>query len=169
MRQGLVRVSIVGFMFLAGIIAQLAPPGWAQPSSLDVSGKATLRLLEFHDYTLPTLPEFRIRMPVAKQPLGEAQGEECEEPVTTTGHRIILAQQGCCSSHMGVCGCSSGGRTQCCEGKLSSTCTCTSPPPPTPAINSRPSGSPKPGNAGSTVRPNVTAAGSVRVPIHLYT
>jgi hypothetical protein len=37
---------------------------------------------------------------------------------------------GCCSWHGGVCGCSSG-RSRCCDGTLSPSCTCSSPPPPT--------------------------------------
>jgi hypothetical protein len=32
-------------------------------------------------------------------------------------------QRGCCSHHQGVCGCS-GGRTQCCDGTASPSCTC---------------------------------------------
>jgi hypothetical protein len=32
-------------------------------------------------------------------------------------------QQGCCSSHGGVCGCM-GGRTQCCDGTQSPSCRC---------------------------------------------
>ncbi len=32
-------------------------------------------------------------------------------------------QRGCCSHHQGVCGCS-GGRTQCCDGTQSPSCTC---------------------------------------------
>ena len=36
---------------------------------------------------------------------------------------IEVAQQGCCSWHDGVCGCS-GGRVQCCDGTLSPSCQC---------------------------------------------
>lgn len=36
----------------------------------------------------------------------------------------ILAQSGCCSHHGGVCGCSSSGRTECCDGTLSPSCGC---------------------------------------------
>ena len=32
-------------------------------------------------------------------------------------------QRGCCSYHSGVCGCKNG-RTVCCDGTLSPTCTC---------------------------------------------
>ena len=32
-------------------------------------------------------------------------------------------QRGCCSHHQGVCGCSAG-RTQCCDGTQSPSCTC---------------------------------------------
>jgi hypothetical protein len=46
-------------------------------------------------------------------------------------HAVVLAaassaplgQRGCCSHHQGVCGCS-GGRTQCCDGTQSPSCTC---------------------------------------------
>ena len=34
-----------------------------------------------------------------------------------------LSRRGCCSWHDGVCGCS-GGRTQCCDGSQSPSCTC---------------------------------------------
>lgn len=37
-------------------------------------------------------------------------------------HDIVYAQ-GCCSHHDGVCGCSYG-RTQCCDGTISSSCSC---------------------------------------------
>ena len=37
------------------------------------------------------------------------------------------AGQGCCSWHDGECGCSNG-RTVCCDGSLSPSCTCYSPP-----------------------------------------
>jgi hypothetical protein len=33
------------------------------------------------------------------------------------------ARRGCCSHHQGVCGCE-GGRTICCDGVTSPTCTC---------------------------------------------
>lgn len=39
-----------------------------------------------------------------------------------------LARRGCCSWHDGVCGCS-GGRTQCCDGTQSPSCTCNKPEP----------------------------------------
>lgn len=35
-----------------------------------------------------------------------------------------LAQKGCCSYHKGVCGCSVEGRTECCDGTVSSSCLC---------------------------------------------
>lgn len=37
---------------------------------------------------------------------------------------LIEQQRGCCSWHGGVCGCSSGGRVQCCDGTLSPSCRC---------------------------------------------
>jgi len=39
-----------------------------------------------------------------------------------------LTKRGCCSWHDGVCGCS-GGRTQCCDGTQSPSCTCNKPEP----------------------------------------
>ena len=39
---------------------------------------------------------------------------------------ITPQASGCCSSHNGVCGCSNG-RSLCCDGTLSPTCTCSSP------------------------------------------
>lgn len=50
---------------------------------------------------------------------------------------FVFAGQGCCSWHKGECGCSSGGRTVCCDGTLSPSCTCnyvapTPTPKPTP-------------------------------------
>lgn len=35
-----------------------------------------------------------------------------------------VAGRGCCSHHGGVCGCSSDGRAQCCDGGLSPSCGC---------------------------------------------
>lgn len=35
-----------------------------------------------------------------------------------------VAQRGCCSHHSGVCGCSTDGRAQCCDGALSPSCGC---------------------------------------------
>ena len=35
---------------------------------------------------------------------------------------LIEQQRGCCSWHGGVCGCSSGGRVRCCDGRLSPSC-----------------------------------------------
>lgn len=37
---------------------------------------------------------------------------------------LIEQRRGCCSWHGGVCGCSSGGRVQCCDGTLSPSCRC---------------------------------------------
>jgi hypothetical protein len=44
---------------------------------------------------------------------------------TTDGVTRLVAgqQQGCCSWHGGVCGCS-GGHTQCCDGTQSPSCRC---------------------------------------------
>ncbi len=35
----------------------------------------------------------------------------------------VVAQQGCCSWHGGVCGCQNG-RVVCCDGRYSPSCTC---------------------------------------------
>ena len=64
------------------------------------------------------------------------------EPTEGDGHPLVaescgaattgddtLAQQGCCSWHGGVCGCS-GTRTACCDGTLSPSCSCNSDDPP---------------------------------------
>jgi hypothetical protein len=45
------------------------------------------------------------------------------EPCTKSDSEQI-AQRGCCSHHNGVCGCSSDGRAQCCDGSLSPSCGC---------------------------------------------
>lgn len=47
------------------------------------------------------------------------------EAVLKTGDKALIAQRGCCSHHQGVCGCSSG-RTTCCDGTTSPSCTCNS-------------------------------------------
>jgi hypothetical protein len=77
---------------------------------------------------------------------------------------LLFAQQGCCSSHNGVCGCSSAGKTQCCDGTQSPTCTC-SPPPTTPThtltITAEPTGTPNPTTSGGAVQLSVTAADSL--------
>lgn len=58
--------------------------------------------------------------------------------------RQVLARQGCCSWHGGVCGCdSSVGRQICCDGTYSPTCTCpvsvpVNIPAPIPTIKSAP-------------------------------
>ena len=39
----------------------------------------------------------------------------------------VYAGRGCCSHHGGVCGCSSGGRSVCCDGTYSPSCTCDPP------------------------------------------
>lgn len=41
---------------------------------------------------------------------------------------FAFAGRGCCSHHGGECGCSESGRSICCDGMLSPTCTCYSPP-----------------------------------------
>lgn len=88
-------------------------------------------------YSLPNLTgsDFSTERPAIGRPLNGVFDEDCATPSTFP---MLLAQQGCCSSHGGVCGCS-GGRTQCCDGKPSPSCTCSSPPspptlPPPPAL-----------------------------------
>lgn len=89
----------------------------------------------------------------------------CDLTATDASRPLLLAQQGCCSSHNGVCGCSSAGRTQCCDGTQSPTCTCTptTPPPPTHTltITSGPAGTPEPVASGGTVQLSVTAVDSL--------
>jgi hypothetical protein len=59
----------------------------------------------------------------------ESQQQTCDQLKQSGAAPEILAQQGCCSYHGGVCGCS-GGRTVCCDGRLSPSCTCTKEEPP---------------------------------------
>lgn len=60
---------------------------------------------------------------------------------------FILAGGGCCSHHSGVCGCENG-RTVCCDGSLSPSCTCNSsnekPPKAKPESSPAPVSSPVP-------------------------
>lgn len=58
--------------------------------------------------------------------------------------KFILAQQGCCSHHGGVAGCSASGRKICMDGSLSPSCTCGSsysytytPSAPSPVSNGK--------------------------------
>lgn len=44
-------------------------------------------------------------------------------PCPPSAEREIVARQGCCSWHDGVCGCSYG-RVVCCDGSYSPSCTC---------------------------------------------
>src|SRR5215203_5518718 len=57
-----------------------------------------------------------------------ARAALCREVATETKGHTVLAQQGCCSWHSGVCGCS-GGRVTCCDGTTSPTCGCNSDEP----------------------------------------
>lgn len=34
------------------------------------------------------------------------------------------SRRGCCSHHLGVCGCDASGRVRCCDGVLSPSCMC---------------------------------------------
>ncbi len=52
-----------------------------------------------------------------------SRAEECRPGALTSADPTILAQQGCCSWHGGVCGCN-WGRVVCCDGRLSPTCLC---------------------------------------------
>ena len=53
----------------------------------------------------------------------------CEQLKQSGASADVLAQRGCCSWHQGVCGCS-GGRTVCCDGTYSPSCTCNREDPP---------------------------------------
>lgn len=44
--------------------------------------------------------------------------------IATFSFSNALAQSGCCSWHSGVCGCGTNGRTICCDGTYSPSCTC---------------------------------------------
>src|SRR5262245_61911833 len=94
----------------------LAPTAaWGQISLGDANGPAVL----------PSLSDsFRSRLDRPLEPLLN----DCEPLENSTGGSVILVQQGCCSHHNGVRGCS-GGRTFCCDGTLSPSCTCSSPSP----------------------------------------
>jgi len=101
-----------------------------------------------------------LRAGAGAQPLETPLPEICLDPVPTGGP-ILLAQSGCCSFHSGVCGCS-GGRTLCCDGTLSPTCTCTpTPPPHTLTITSGPTGAPNPTASGGVISLTVTAVDSL--------
>jgi len=76
-----------------------------------------------------------------------------EQTITLSSGRNL--QQGCCSWHRGVCGCS-GGRKLCCDGEFSPSCVCDDDdddddwipewtPSPTPRPTLRPTPSPTPG------------------------
>ena len=47
---------------------------------------------------------------------------------------LIEQRRGCCSWHGGVCGCSSGGRVECCDGTLSPSCRCRADDPKSPDV-----------------------------------
>ena len=47
----------------------------------------------------------------------------CEAAVKNGASKEMLAQQGCCQSNQGVCGCRAG-KIVCCDKSFSSTCTC---------------------------------------------
>lgn len=64
-----------------------------------------------------------------------ATAQETQSPVTLDAcgqiaglspdvMNLIEQRRGCCSWHGGVCGCSSGGRVECCDGTLSPSCRC---------------------------------------------
>jgi hypothetical protein len=52
-----------------------------------------------------------------------AEEISCDQLLSQNASKEELAQQGCCSHHGGVCGCS-GGRAACCDGALSPSCGC---------------------------------------------
>ena len=51
------------------------------------------------------------------------QTQSCQALKADGATQEQLAQRGCCSWHQGVCGCSNG-RTTCCDGTTSPSCTC---------------------------------------------
>jgi len=54
----------------------------------------------------------------------EGKTQEATQCVTLSSiNKSAVERSGCCSYHGGVCGCS-GGRQQCCDGKLSPSCLC---------------------------------------------
>ena len=55
--------------------------------------------------------------------LSQDTQQQCDKLRAGNADAQQLAQSGCCSWHKGVCGCS-GGRTACCDGTLSPSCTC---------------------------------------------
>lgn len=57
---------------------------------------------------------------VAVLSIYESLNEEAAENIDRVARN---GNQGCCSHHSGVCGCS-GGALQCCDGTLSPTCGC---------------------------------------------
>jgi Subtilase family len=57
MRQGQVKVSMVGLLFLVALIGQLASSAWGQPVPGDISAKIHFRLLELLDHPLPLPPQ----------------------------------------------------------------------------------------------------------------
>jgi hypothetical protein len=52
--------------------------------------------------------------------------------ITTTAFKLSAVyndyaeeqHRGCCSHHLGVCGCDASGRVRCCDGTLSPSCIC---------------------------------------------
>lgn len=52
----------------------------------------------------------------------KAMNEACKKALEL-GDKEAIMKQGCCSWHGGVCGCSNG-RTVCCDGTYSPSCTC---------------------------------------------
>ena len=80
------------------------------------------KLLAFTIAALFVLPAIAANQPAAPQdatpkitqPVPQPNGNETCDPI---------ARRGCCSHHNGVCGCRNG-RTTCCDGSTSPSCTC---------------------------------------------
>jgi len=61
----------------------------------------------------------------APAPSDHLDNSVCDPLESSAESTEQYAQQGCCSWHNGVCGCS-GARVQCCDGTLSPSCKCNS-------------------------------------------
>lgn len=54
---------------------------------------------------------------------GKSDVSVCEDLIASNAPEDVIAKSGCCSHHDGVCGCANG-KTQCCDGTQSPSCTC---------------------------------------------
>lgn len=56
-------------------------------------------------------------------PINPACDPEAKALDDSNSQNTLMARQGCCSHHKGVCGCANG-RVACCDGTLSPSCGC---------------------------------------------